>query len=88
MRTTDDRSDRRSAVVEVVVRLLDQVSSTALDSLETILVACLRESLPRRHHQHGRVVIYGTNHQVLRIREVPDAGTATPAAQPGGQASR
>ena len=68
-----DRSERRSAVAEVVVRLLDQVPPTELDSLETILTGHLREALPRRHNRNGRVVIYGPADQVLRIREVAHA---------------
>ena len=65
-----DPARRRSAAAEVVVRLLEQVPRTALDSLETILAGHLRESLPRRHNDHGRIVIYGPTDQVLRICEV------------------
>ena len=62
---------RRSAAAEMVVRLLEAVPGTAVDSLETILAGHLRESLPRRHNHHGRIVIYGPTDQVLRICEVP-----------------
>jgi hypothetical protein len=66
-------SQRWSAVAEVVVRLIEQVPSTALDSLEYILAEHLSESLPRRHHHRGRATIYNAAGQVLRIREVADA---------------
>jgi hypothetical protein len=71
-----DPPDRRSAVAEVVVRVLESVPSTALDSLETILVRHLGEALPRGHNRHGRVVIYDVAGQVLRIREVSRAQAA------------
>ena len=71
VRISIDGSKRSSAVAELVVRLLDQVPSTALDSLEAVLAGDVRESLPRGHKHHGRVVIYGSDGEVLRIREVP-----------------
>ena len=80
VRTGAGRSERQSAVAEVVVRLLDQVPATSLDSLETILAGHLGEALPRRHNRRGRVVIYGADGQVLRIREVPHADAADPSA--------
>ena len=70
VRISVDPEGRRSAAAEVVVRLLDDVAGTALDLLATILVGHLRESLPRGHNHHGRVVIYGPADQVLRICEV------------------
>lgn len=70
------RLQRRSAVAEIVVRLIEQVPSTALDSLESILAEHLGQSLPRRHHDRGRVVIYDGAGHVLRIREVAHAEAA------------
>jgi hypothetical protein len=82
VRINGTRSERRSAVAEVVVRLVEPAPDTALDSLELILAEHLGESLPRRHHQRGRVVIYDEGGQVLRIREVADADAAQPGTRP------
>src|SRR4051812_6738789 len=71
-----ERPQRRSAVAEVVVQVLEHVSSTALDALETMLARHLGEALPRGHYRHGRVVIYGAAGHVLRIREVSQAEAA------------
>jgi len=71
VRISRDGPGRQSAVAELVVRLLEQVPSAVLDSLEAVLAGDVRESLPRGHKHHGRVVIYGADGEVLRIREVP-----------------
>jgi hypothetical protein len=76
VRISRSRSERNSAVAELVVRLLDEVPSDSLDSLEAVLAGDVRESLPRGHKHHGRVVIYGPAGEVLRIREVPARAAA------------
>ena len=76
-------SQRRSAVAEVVVRLIEQVPSTALDALESILAEHLGQSLPRRHYHRGRVTIYNAAGQVLRIREVANTQAAHLGARAG-----
>ena len=76
VRISRSRSERNSAVAELVVRLLDQVPSASLDSLEAVLAGDIRESLPRGHKHDGRVVIYGPAGEVLRIREIPAAKAA------------
>jgi hypothetical protein len=73
-----ERGTRRSAVAELVVRLLEAVPDSALDGLERVLAPHLRASLPRQHNHLGRVVIYGVEGEVLRIREVAEAEAAEP----------
>ena len=73
VRISAEQPQRRSAVAELVVRLLEGVSSTALDLLETILVGHLGDALPCGHHRQGRVLIYDAAGNVLRIREVSAA---------------
>jgi hypothetical protein len=63
-------SARRSAVAELVVRLPDQTAGTAVDALTKLLVAHVRKSLPRRRHDRGRIVMYGSTGDVVRIVEV------------------
>jgi len=70
---TINHSERRSAVTEVVVRLLDQTGCTAVDALVPLLATHLRCSLLRRQGDRGRVVIYRPTGEVLRIVEIPEA---------------
>jgi hypothetical protein len=70
-RVTINRSERRSAVTEVVVRLLDETGSTAVDALVPLLATHVRKSLLRRQDDRGRVVIYRPTGEVLRIVEIP-----------------
>jgi hypothetical protein len=77
-RISVNRSERRSAVTEVVVRLLDQAGCTAVDALVPLLATHVRSSLLRRHGDRGRVVIYRPTGEVLRIVEIPE--TALKAA--------
>lgn len=88
---TDQRA-RRSAVAELVVRVLEQVPDSALDGLERVLARHLRASLPQQHNHLGRVVIYGVGGEVLRIREVaegdaadPEPDRRAPRARPAGK---
>ena len=71
-RVTINQSERRSAVTEVVVRLLDQTGCTAVDALTPLLVGHVRTSLLRRQGDRGRVVIYRPTGEVLRIVEIPE----------------
>jgi hypothetical protein len=69
---TINHSERRSAVTEVVVRLLDQTGCTAVDALVPLLATHVRYSLLRRRGDRGRVVIYRPTGEVLRIVEIPE----------------
>ena len=64
------RAARRSAVAELVVRVLDPADGETLDALIATLAANVSEALPRLPQLHGRVVIYGLDREVLRIVEV------------------
>ncbi len=72
-RVTINHSERRSAVTEVVVRLLDEAGCTAVEALMPLLARHVRESLLRRQSDRGRVVIYRPGGEVLRIIEIPAA---------------
>jgi len=65
-------SERRSAVTEVVIRLLDQAGCTAVDVLTPLLTRLVRTSLLRRQADRGRIVIYRPTGEVLRIVEIPE----------------
>ena len=71
-RVTINDSERRSAVTEVVVRLLDQTGCTSVDALTPLLARHVRTSLLRRQGDRGRVVIYRPTGEVLRIVEIPE----------------
>jgi hypothetical protein len=71
-RVTVNDSERRSAVTEVVIRLLDQTSCTAVDALTPLLARLVGASLLRRQGDRGRVVIYRPTGEVLRIVEIPE----------------
>ena len=79
-RITINRSERRSAVTEVVVRLLDQTGCAAVDELVPLLATYVRDSLLRRQGDRGRVVIYRPTGEVLRIVEIPESIPALNAA--------
>jgi hypothetical protein len=66
-------SERRSAVAELVVRMLDPADAATLDALIATLAANVSEALPRLPQLRGRVVIYGLTGDVLRIVEVTEA---------------
>jgi hypothetical protein len=68
-------SERRSAVAELVVRLLDPVDAGTLDALIATLTTNVSAALPRLPQARGRVVIYDTGGDVLRIVEVADSAT-------------
>jgi hypothetical protein len=70
-RITINQSERRSAVTEVVVRLLDETGCSAVDALAPLLATHVRRSLLRRRGDRGRVVIYRPTGEVLRIVEIP-----------------
>lgn len=70
VRTTVGGSARRSAVAELVVRLPDQTGGTAVDALTRLLVAHVMKSLPRRRQDRGRIVMYGSTGDLVRIVEV------------------
>lgn len=70
VRITVTGSARRSAVAELVVRLPDQTTGTAIDALAKLLVAHVKRSLPRRRQDRGRIVMYGSTGGVVRIVEV------------------
>jgi hypothetical protein len=72
-RVTINPSERRSAVTEVVVRLLDQAGCSAVDALMPLLATHVRKSLLRRQGDRGRVVIYRPTGEVLRIAEIPES---------------
>ena len=72
-RVTINHSERRSAVTEVVVRLLDQTGCAAVDALTPLLAAHVRTSLLRRQGDLGRVVLYRPSGEVLRIVEIPES---------------
>jgi hypothetical protein len=65
-----NEAERRSAVTELVVRLLDQPAGAAVDALVELLTAHVSQSLTRLHKERGRVVIYSATGSVLRIVEV------------------
>ena len=71
-RITINQSERRSAVTEIVVRLLNQTGCTAVDALVPLLATHVRHSLLRRQGDRGRVVIYRPTGEVLRIVEIPE----------------
>lgn len=81
MRVAISRSERRSAVTEVVVRLLHQGGAAATDALVPLLARHVRKSLLRRQGDRGRVVIYRATGEVLRIIEIPPS---VPAAAKRG----
>jgi hypothetical protein len=64
-------SERRSAVTEVVVRLLDQAGCIAVDALVPLLARHVNTVLLRGHGDRGRAVIYRPSGEVLRIVEIP-----------------
>jgi hypothetical protein len=68
-------AERRSAVTELVVRLLDPLADAAVDELVPLLTTHVNGSLTRLRKDRGRVVIYGTTGSVLRIVEVTQPGT-------------
>jgi hypothetical protein len=70
VRITVRGSARRSAVAELVVRLPDQTTGSAVDALAKLLVAHVQTSLPRRRQDRGRIVMYGSAGDVVRIVEV------------------
>lgn len=72
-RVTVNRSERRSAVTEVVVRLLDQTGCIAVDALMPLLGGHVMRLLLRRQGDRGRVVIYRPTGEVLRIAEIPES---------------
>jgi hypothetical protein len=72
-RITVNHTERRSAVTEVVVRLLDPTGCGAVDALMPLLATYVRSSLLRRQGDRGRVVIYHPTGEVLRIVEIPAA---------------
>jgi hypothetical protein len=74
-------SERRSAVTEVVIRLLDQTGCTAVDGLTPLLARLVRTSLLRRQGDRGRIVIYRPTGEVLRIVEVPEMVPAQRASR-------
>jgi hypothetical protein len=65
-------SERRSAVAELVVRVLDPADAVTLDALIATLAANVSEALQRLPQLRGRVVIYGVDGDVLRIAEVTE----------------
>jgi hypothetical protein len=65
-------AERRSAVAELVVRLLDSADGATLDALIATLAANVSEALPRLPQLRGRVVVYGLDREVLRIVEVAE----------------
>jgi hypothetical protein len=79
-RITINHSERRSAVTEVVVRLLDQTGCAAVDALVPLLAAHVRHSLLRRQADRGRIVIYRPTGEVLRIVEIPVTAAVLNAA--------
>jgi hypothetical protein len=70
-------TERRSAVAELVVRMLDTADGEAVDSLIATLTTNVSAALPRLPHLRGRVVVYDRDGDVLRIVEVGE-----PAARP------
>ncbi len=72
-RVTVNKADRRSAVTEVVVRLLDEAGCMEVDALTPLLARHVGKSLLRRQDDRGRVVIYRPTGEVLRIVEIPVA---------------
>jgi hypothetical protein len=64
-------AERRSAVAELVVRVLDPADGATLDALIGTLASNVSEALPRLPQLRGRVVVYGLDGEVLRIVEVP-----------------
>jgi hypothetical protein len=64
-------SERRSAVTEVVVRLLDQTGCAAVDELVPLLTRHVANVLLRGRGDRGRAVIYRPSGEVLRIVEIP-----------------
>ncbi len=70
---TVNKSERRSAVTEVVVGLLDQAGCSAVDALVPLLATQVGKSLLRRQGDRGRVVIYRPTGGVLRIVGIPAA---------------
>lgn len=63
-------------MAELVVHVLDDADSVALDALETRLVEYVRQSLWRQHNHRGRIVVYNADELVLRLCEVPPATVA------------
>jgi hypothetical protein len=70
-------SERRSAVAELVVRLLDLADAETLDALIATLATNVSAALPRLPQVRGRVVIYDRGGNVLRIVEVAESATRT-----------
>jgi hypothetical protein len=71
-----NRSERRSAVTELVVRLLDPAGCAAVDALVPVLSTHVLKVLLRRHGDRGRAVIYRPTGEVLRIVEIPAAAVS------------
>jgi len=68
-------AERRSAVTELVVRLLIKADDAVDDTLVPLLSAYMSRSLARWRKGHGRVIIYAASGSVLRIVEVPGSDT-------------
>lgn len=65
-------SERRSAVAELVVRLLDEADAETVDGLIATLATNVSAALPRLPQVRGRVVIYDRGGDVLRIVEIAE----------------
>jgi hypothetical protein len=65
-------AERRSAVAELIVRVLDPADAATLDALMATLATNVSAALPRLPHLRGRVVVYGSDGDVLRIVEVSE----------------
>jgi hypothetical protein len=85
---TVNLTERRSAVTELVVRLLDQAAPEALDALARTLTVHVSASLERRRSERGRVVIYGSDDAVLQIVEVAGPEPAPAGAERRGAHKR
>lgn len=70
-------AERRSAVAELVVRLLDPADAKALDALIATLTTNVSAALSRLPHPRGRVVVYDSGGDVLRIVEVAESTIRT-----------
>lgn len=67
--------EKRTAVLDLAVRLLDDVEGEIVGTLATLLVTELKKRLPRQRRRYRRrVVIYGPRGDILKTVEIEHEG--------------